>query len=75
VRKVARSDLVTLVLGALSIGVGLTTAATVASLRSDDRVIALLATAIVAGLLVAYFDWRATLRNRLADPGNHREAT
>jgi hypothetical protein len=35
----------------------------------------MLPTAVVAGLLVVYFDWRAKLRNRiLADRDDHREA-
>jgi hypothetical protein len=40
-----------------------------------ERSVRRLPTAIVAGLLVVYFGWRARLRNRLlADPDDHRPA-
>ena len=61
----------------VSIFVVLTAGTTAVWLTSEVRVFGLvmLPTAIVAGLLVVYFDWRAKLRNRiLAERDDHRKA-
>ena len=75
--KKATTPGVAIVLAFISIFVVLTAGAAAARLTSEVRVFGLvmLPTAIVAGLLVVYFDWRVTLRNRiLANRDEHREA-
>lgn len=76
-KKATTSETVAIVLAFISIFVVLTTGAIAVWLTSEVRVFGLVAlsTAIVAGLLVVYFDWRAKLRNKiLADRDDHREA-
>ena len=76
-KKATQSEIVAIVLAFISIFVVLTAGTTAVWLTSEVRVFGLvmLPTAIVAGLLVVYFDWRAKLRNRiLADRDDHREA-
>jgi hypothetical protein len=66
-----------MVLAFISIFVVLTTGAIAVWLTSEVRVFGLVALppAIVAGLLVVYFDWREKLRNRiLADRDDHKKA-
>jgi hypothetical protein len=77
VKKATKSEIVAIVLVFISIFVVMTAGATAVWLTSEVRVFGLviLPTAIVAGLLVVYFDWRARLRNRiLADRDDHRKA-
>ena len=74
-KRATKSEIVAIVLAFISIFVVLTAGATAVWLTSEVRVFGLvmLPTAIVAGLLVVYFDWRAKLRNRiLADRDDHR---
>ena len=79
-RKATKSEIVAIVaiaLAFISIFVVLTAGATAVWLTSEVIAFALvmLPTAIVAGLLVVYFGWRAKLRNRiLAHRDDHREA-
>ena len=76
-KKAKTPETVAIVLAFISIFVVLTTGAIAVWLTSEVRVFGLVAlsTAIVAGLLVVYFDWRATLRNNiLANRDDHREA-
>ena len=76
-RKARTSEIVAIALALISIFVVLTAGATAVWLTSEVRVFGLvmLPTAIVAGLLAVYFDWRVKLRNRiLADRDDHREA-
>lgn len=76
-KRATKSEIVAIALAFVSIFVVLTAGATAVWLTSEVRVFGLvmLPTAIVAGLLVVYFDWRAKLRNRiLADRDDHREA-
>jgi Na+/glutamate symporter len=77
VKKATQSQIVAIVLASISIFVLLTAGATAVWLTSKVRVFApvMLPSAIVAGLLVVYFDWRARLRNRiLASRDDHWEA-
>ena len=76
-KKATTSETVAMVLAFISIFVVLTTGGTAVWLTSEVRVFGLVAlpTAIVAGLLVVYFDWRDKLRNRiLADRDDHKKA-
>ena len=76
-KRATKSEIVAIVLAFVSIFVVLTAGATAVWLTSALRVVGLvmLPTAIVAGLLVVYFNWRATLRNRiLADRDDQRKA-
>jgi hypothetical protein len=76
VKETTTSKIVAIVLAFLSILVVMTAAATAVWLPSGVRFgRVILPTAIVAGLLVVYFDWRAKLRNRIvANRDDHREA-
>jgi hypothetical protein len=68
---------VAIVLAFISLFVVMITGSIAVWLTSEVRVFGLVAlsTAIVAGLLVVYFDWRAKLRNRiLADRDDHKKA-
>ena len=76
-KRATKPEIVAIVLACISIFVVLTAGATAVWLTSEVRVFGLVAlpTAIVAGLLVVYFDWRAKLRNTLlADRDDHRDA-
>lgn len=76
-KRATKSEVVAIVLAFVSMFVVLAAGAAAVWLTSEVRVFGLviLPTAIVAGLLVVYFDWRAQLRNRvLADRGDQREA-
>jgi hypothetical protein len=77
VRKANKETILALALAFLSIWVVLAVGATAVWLTSEVRVFGLviLPTAIVAGLLVVYFDWRAKLRRRvLAERDTYRKA-
>jgi hypothetical protein len=67
VRKANMETIVALALALFSIWVVLAVGITAAWLTSEVRVFGLvmLPTAIVAGLLVVYFNWRAKLRHRV----------
>jgi hypothetical protein len=73
VKKATTPQIVAIVLACISIFVVLTAAATAVWLTSEVRVFGLvmLPTAIVAGLLVVYFDWRGKLRHRI--PANRHD--
>ena len=76
-RKANKETILALALAFLSIWVVLAVGATAVWLTSEVRVFGLviLPTAIVAGLLVVYFDWRAKLRRRvLAERDTYRKA-
>ena len=76
-KHATKPEIVATVLAFISILVVLTAGAAAVWLTSEVRVVGLvmLPTAIVAGLLVVYFDWRAKLRNRiLAGRDDQREA-
>ena len=76
-KKATKSEIVAIVLAFISIFVVMTAGFTAVWLTSEVRVLGLvlLPTAIVAGLLVVYFDWRAKLRKRiLADRDDYKEA-
>ena len=76
-RKANKGTIVALALAFFSIWVGLAVGITAVWLTSEVRVFGLviLPTAIVAGLLVVYFDWRAKLRRRvLAERDTYRNA-
>jgi hypothetical protein len=77
VKKATKSEIVAIVLAFISLFVVMITGSIAVWLTSEVRVFGLVAlpTAIVAGLLVVYFDWRAKLRNRiLADRDDHKKA-
>jgi hypothetical protein len=77
VRKANEKTIVALVLAFFSIWVVLAVGITAVWLTSEVRVFGLviLPTAMVAGLLVVYFDWRAKLRRRvLAERDTYRKA-
>jgi hypothetical protein len=77
VKEATQSQTVAIVLAFISILVVLAAGVTAVWLTSEVRVFGLvmLPTAIVAGLLVVYFDWRAKLRNRiLTNRDDHGEA-
>jgi hypothetical protein len=69
VRKARKATILAVALAFAAIWIVLTTGATAVRLTGEVRgfgVVAL-ATAIVAWLLVVYFDWRATLLRRMLD--------
>ena len=73
-KKATKSEIVAIVVAFISLFVVMIAGSTAVWLTSEVRVFGLvvLPTAIVAGLLVVYFDWRAKLRNRiLADRDDH----
>jgi len=77
VKKATKSEIVAIVLAFISLFVVTIAGSTAVWLTSEVRVFGLvvLPTAIVAGLLVVYFDWRAKLRTRiLADRDEHKKA-
>ena len=76
-RKANKETVVALALAFFSLWVVLAVGMTAVWLTSEVRVFGLvmLPTAIVAGLLVVYFDWRAKLRRRvLAERDTYRKA-
>ena len=76
-KKATTSEIVAIVLAFISLCVVMISGSTAVWLTSEVRVFGLvvLPTVIVAGLLVVYFDWRATLRHRiLADRDDHKKA-
>ena len=76
-RKANKETVVALALVFFSIWVVLAVGITAVWLTAEVRVFGLvmLPTAIVAGLLVVYFDWRAKLRRRvLAERDTYRKA-
>jgi len=76
VKKATKSEIVAIVLAFISLFVVMIAGSTAVWLTSEVRVFGLvvLPTAIVAGLLVVYFDWRAKLHNRiLADRDDHKK--
>ena len=76
-KKATKSEIVAIVLAFISLFVVMIAGSTAVWLTSEVRVFGLvvLPTAIVAGLLVVYFDWRAKLRHRiLADRDEHKKA-
>ena len=76
-KKVNKETVVALVAAIVSIWVLLAVAITAVWLTSEVRMFGLviLPTAIVGGLLVVYFDWRAKLRHRvLAERDSYRKA-
>jgi hypothetical protein len=77
VKKATKSEIVAIVLAFISLFVVMITGSIAVWLTSEVRVFGLVAlpTAIVAGLLVVYFESRAKLRNRiLADRYDKRKA-
>jgi hypothetical protein len=77
VKKAPTSEIVAIVLAFISLFVVMIAGSTAVWLTSEVRVFGLvvLPTAIVAGLLVVYFDWRAKLRDQiLADRDDHKKA-
>jgi uncharacterized membrane-anchored protein len=77
VRKANKETIVTLALLFFSIWVVLVMGITAVWLTAEVRVFGLviLPTAIVAGLLVVYFEWRAKLRRRvLSERDTYRKA-
>jgi hypothetical protein len=77
VRTAKKETVLAVALALVGIWVVLATGATAVWLTGEVRVFGLVAlpTAIVAGLLVVYFDWREKLlRRMLAEPKNHRKA-
>ena len=76
-RTASKETIVALALAFFSIWVVLAVGITAVWLTSEVRMFGLviLPTAIVAGLLVVYFDWRAKLRRRvLAERDTYRNA-
>ena len=76
-KKATKSEIGAIVLAFISLFVVMIAGSTAVWLTSEVRVFGLvvLPTAIVAGLLVVYFDWRAKLRDRiLADRDDHKKA-
>ena len=76
-KTATKSEIVGIVLAFISLFVVMIAGSTAVWLTSEVRVFGLvmLPTALVAGLLVVYFDWRAKLRNRvLADRDDHKRA-
>jgi Na+/glutamate symporter len=77
VKKATKSETVGIVLAFICLFVVMIAGSIAVWLTSEVRVfgLVLLPTAIVAGLLVLYFDWRVKLRNRiLADRDDHEKA-
>ena len=68
-KKATKQTVMAVVLFLVSIWVVMTAGITAVWLTEEVRVFGLvmLPTAIVAGLLVVYFDWRAELLNRIRD--------
>ena len=68
-KKATKQMVMAVVLFLVSIWVVMTAGITAVWLTEEVRVFGLvmLPTAIVAGLLVVYFDWRAELLNRIRD--------
>ena len=76
-KKATKSESVAIVLAFISLFVVMIAGSIAVWLTSEVRVFGLVAlpTAIVAGLLVVYFDWRAKRHNRLlADRDDHKKA-
>jgi len=76
VKKATKSESVAIVLAFISLFVIMIAGSTAVWLTSEVRVFGLvvLPTAIVAGLLVVYFDWREKLRDRImADRDDHKK--
>ena len=76
-KKATKSEVVAIVLAFITLLVVMIAGSTAVWLTSEVRVFGLvvLPTAIVAGLLAVYFDWRAKLRDRiLADRDDHKKA-
>jgi len=76
VKKATKSEIGAIVLAFISLFVVMIAGSTAVWLTSEVWVFGLvvLPTAIVAGLLVVYFDWRAKLRDRiLADRDDHKK--
>jgi hypothetical protein len=69
VKKVSKASVVAVVLFVVSLAVVLTVGIIAVWSTEEVRVLALviLPTAVVASLLVMYFDWRAKLLNRIRD--------
>ena len=77
VKKATKPTVLAVALFFVSIWVVMTAGITAVWLTEEVRVFGLvmLPTAIVAGLLVVYFDWRAKLLNQIRDERNeHRKA-
>jgi hypothetical protein len=77
VKNANKETVLALALAFFALWVVLAVGITAVWLTSEVRVFGLviLPTAIVAGLLVVYFDWRAKLRRRvLAERDTHRKA-
>jgi hypothetical protein len=77
VRYARKATILAVALAFVGIWVVLATGATAVWLTGEVRVFGLVAlpTAIVAGLLVVYFDWREKLLRRMLDePKDHRKA-
>lgn len=75
-KKATKSESVAIVLAFISLFVIMIAGSTAVWLTSEVRVFGLvvLPTAIVAGLLVVYFDWREKLRDRImADRDDHKK--
>lgn len=75
-KKATKSESVAIVLAFISLFVVMIAGSTAVWLTSEVRVFGLvvLPTAIVAGLLVVYFDWREKLRDRImADRDDHKK--
>ena len=76
-RKASKETIVALALVFFSLWIVLAVGITAAWLTAEVRVLGLvmLPTAIVAGLLAVYFDWRAKLRRRvLGERDTYRKA-
>ena len=76
VRKASKETIMALALAFFSLWIVLAVGLTAVWLTAEVRVFGLvmLPTAIVAGLLVGYFDWRAKLRRRvLGERDTHRK--
>jgi len=77
VRKVNKATVLALALACCILWIVLAVGITVVWSTAESRVfgLAILPTAIVAGLLVVYFDWRAKLRRRvLGERDTYRKA-
>ena len=76
-RKVNKATVLALALACCILWIVLAVGITVVWSTAESRVLglAILPTAIVAGLLVVYFDWRAKLRRRvLGERDTYRKA-
>jgi hypothetical protein len=77
VKNARTATILAVALAFAGIWIVLAAGATAVWLTGEVRVLGLAAlpTAIVAGLLVVYFDWREKLlRRMLAEPNNHQKA-